>query len=170
MARRPIFSMLLVFALTAAIAASASAARPPATPVCAKILSTATLNSLTGGNFVAANDNPHAPPSMCAWNGTATGSTDAVPTDAYHQDLTLIFYVGAAQIAKQWNVYAHPNAMFGAPIFPSGIGTRAVEANDYIAVVKGNTFFQMWAGNMGAHHLEYPQLETVARYIAGKVK
>jgi hypothetical protein len=170
MARRSILSMLVVLAAVAAVSGPASAATAPVAPVCAKIISTATLNALTGGNFVAANDNPHAPPSACAWNGTATGLTDVAPTDANHHNLTLIFYVGAAQIARQWNVYTHPNAMFGAPIFPSGIGTKAVEANDYIAVVKGKTFFQMWAGSMGAHALEYPQLEAVAKYIAGRVK
>lgn len=169
MARRSILSMLVVLAAVAAVAGSASAATAPVAPVCAKILSTAKLNALTGGNFVAATLPPRTPSSVCAWNGTATGLTDVAPTDAYHHNLTLIFAVGATQVAKQWNIYTHPNAMFGAPIYPSGIGTKAVEANDYIAVVKGKTFFQMWAGSMGAHALEYPQLEAVANYIAGRV-
>ena len=168
-------SILCGFFVLAAIGAAgpASAATPkanaPAAPVCAKLLTAATLNSLTGGNFTVAKTAVSVP-FACAWNGTATGLTNVIPASLYSQDLTLFMAVGKAAIAKGWNTYTHPNAMYGAPIFPSGIGDRAVEANDYIAVVKGNTFFQMWAGNNGVHHLEYPQLEAVAKYLAAKVK
>jgi hypothetical protein len=172
MSRRSILCGFVVLAAIAAVGpASAATPKPkaPAAPVCAKLLTAATLNSLTGGNFTVAKT-PAPVPFACAWNGTATGLTNITPTDAYHQDLTLFMAVGKAAIASGWKTYSHPNPMYGAPIFLSGIGDRAVEANDYIAVVKGNTFFQMWAGNNGVHHLEYPQLEAVAKYLVSKLK
>lgn len=162
-------SAIFVCALVLSTQALAAAPAPKA-PVCTKLLPASVLNSLTGGGFVAATDFPTPiPASVCAWDGTATGSTNVSPADAAHHDLVLFFVVGAAQVARQWSIYTHPNKAFGPPTFPAGIGDKAVEANDYIAVVKGKTFFEMWAGNNGAHHLEYPQLEAVARYIAAHV-
>ena len=146
-------ALVLLFSATPAW----SAAPKPVAPVCSKIMTTATLNSLTGSSFTGFG--------ACGWNDPA----DTTPPNPYLADITLHFVVGAAQVSSQWNLYSHPKLVKDAITPVSGIGTKAVEVNSYIAVVKGTTFFQMWAGNNGIH-LTYPQLETVAKYIVSKLK
>jgi hypothetical protein len=169
-------STLLVLACACVLAAPAEAAKPkpkaPAAPVALKILPTATLNSLTGGNFVIAplGSGEKRVPFGASWNGTA--SDYSTPPDSYTQnpyahDLSFIFFVGASSVARAWSSYTHPRGAT-ATLVP-GIGTKAVEANDYIMVVKGQIGFQMWAGNNGGQHLSYAQLETVAKYIVSKL-
>lgn len=172
-----VLACVLVCATAVGIGAGTAAAKKKpktaAAPVALKILPTAKLNSLTGGNFAIAplGSGEKRPKSGAAWNGTATDY--ATPTDDYTQnpfahDVTLNFFVGKAMVAREWKVYTHPRGATATPV--SGIGTKAVEANDYIAVVKGQEMFQMWAGNNGGQHMTYAQLETVAKYIVSKLK
>ena len=158
--------VLILCGFVALFAASSawSATKPPAAPVCSKIVTTATLNSLTGGSFIAAKLQSPSTASSCAWNDPANDVKNP-----YAADISLNFTVGTA-VAKQWKLYSNPPRVSDAITPVSGIGTKAVEVNDYIAVVKGTTFFQLWAGNNGGPHLTYPQLETVAKYVVSKIK
>jgi hypothetical protein len=164
----------LVCAVVAGIGAGAALAKKkPAAPVALKILPTAKLDALTGGTFSIAPlaSGETRPKFAAAWNGTATDySTPQADytQNPYAHDVTLTFFVGKSAVAKEWKVYANPRGATATPV--SGIGTKAVEANDYIAVVTGQTLFQMWAGNNGGDHLTYAQLETVAKYIVSKLE
>lgn len=166
------FSISLASACALVLSVQAFAATPAPKPaVAAKILPTAKLNALTGGNFAPAPlaaGEPALPASAEQWNGTATDyATDPsmYSQNPYAHDLTLNIVAGPTQVNRMWATYSHPRRVSDAINAVSGIGTKAVEVNDYIVVVKGNYAFQMWAGNNGGQHLSYPQLETVAKYI-----
>lgn len=162
---------------------------------CAKLLPASRLASLTGGTFntIAARAFPAVTTSVCGYAGSAQPGENATPVDAMHPDISIGIISGTskaakAAIAREWKTYSQPpmsgkvsctSTVPGAtPRDPrdcvvqmlAGVGDRAAEFNDYIVAQKGSTIFQMWAGNNGAHHLSYDQLEVVAKYLLTKIK
>jgi hypothetical protein len=183
--------------MLANVSAAAAGAQPlTAVPYdCGKLLPPSRLAALTGGTFakIYAKAIPAGNISTCGYQGTAQTEENAVPADAMHPDIALHIIAGTSAaakkaIARDWQLYAQPagsgkssctSTVPGAtPRDPrdcvvqllAGYGDRAAEFNDYIVVQKGSAIFQVWAGNNGAHHLSYDQLEVVAKYLLTKIK
>jgi hypothetical protein len=189
---------LVVVACVLANASALAASSKPATAVpydCGKLLPPSRLAALTGGTFtrIYAKAIPAGNMSACGYQGSAQGEENTSPADAMHPDIALHIIAGTSPaakkaIARDWQVYAQPagsgkatctSTVPGAtPRDPrdcvvqplAGYGDRAAEFNDYIVVQKGSAIFQLWAGNNGAHHLSYDQLEVVAKYLLTKIK
>ncbi|HXK13675.1 MAG TPA: hypothetical protein VNH45_03990 [Gaiellaceae bacterium] len=156
---------------------------------CGKLLPTSRLAALTGGTFTKsyARSIPAGSISLCGYDGTAGSDPNATPADAMHPDIAMHIIAGTSvaakkAIARDWLVYAQPAGSGKVTCTPprdprdcvvqplAGVGDRAAEFNDYIVVQKGSAVFQIWAGNNGAHHLSYDQLEAVAKYLLTKIK
>jgi hypothetical protein len=189
---------LVVVACVLANASALAAGPKPSAAVpydCGKLLPPSRLASLTSGTFtkIYAKAIPAGNISMCGYQGTAQAEENAIPSDAMHPDIALHIIAGTSAaakkaIARDWQLYAQPagsgkssctSTVPGAtPRDPrdcvvqplAGYGDRAAEFNDYIVVQKGSAIFQLWAGNNGAHHLSYDQLEVVAKYLLTKIK
>jgi hypothetical protein len=167
----------------------AASPSPAATNACGKLLPAPRLAALTGGTFSAmyARVIPAGNLSTCGYAGTAGSEPNATPVDAMHPDVSFTIVSGTSAaakkaIAREWTVYAQPAGSGKVTCTPprdprdcvvqplAGFGNRAAEFNDYIVVQKGSTIFQMWAGNNGARHLSYDQLELVAKYLLARIK
>jgi hypothetical protein len=171
--------------------ASAMAAGPSAAALydCGKLLPTSRLAALTGGTFTKtyAKAIPAGFISFCGYQGTAQSEPDATPADATHPDIAMHIIGGTTPaakkaIAKDWKAYAQPAGSGKFTCTPprdprdcvvqplAGFGDQAAEYNDYIVVQTRSAVFQIWAGNNGAQHLSYDQLEAVAKYLLTKIK
>lgn len=174
--------LALTLALGLAGASLAGAAKKPKGPTlpsklaCTKILTPTKLNTLVSGTtFSWAKlqiPNWHEGPMVCDYWDASPLSGSNNPNSG---ELVVVYEKepGAKALKKAWNTYANPRVKGDGPYQPTGIGTRAIEWNQYVVWTRGLYFGEVWSNGSslggGSGPALYQQLESVAKYIDAKL-